>query len=157
MRSEKSAYEPYNGTLTDGKADLIPYLFDNPRSQSKALTLAMTDVETYALSGTHVVFYPEDGYDRITEAEEGQKVKVSFDYDAQIGDNYFTGSYTSDDVTITVNEVGEGTFTMPAKAVTVTPALAPQEEYTIDLTTATPQTIPKSMWILLIGPRFSST
>ena len=143
--------EPYAGTLTDGKADLIPYLFDNPRSQSKALTLAMTDVETYALSGTHVVFYPEDGYDRITEAEEGQKVKVSFDYDAQIGDNYFTGSYTSDDVTITVNEVGEGTFTMPAKAVTVTPALAPQEEYTIDLTTATPQTIPKSMWILLIG------
>lgn len=148
--------EPYDGVLTDGKADLIPYLFDDPanRVTSKALTLSMEEAVapvagSYQLSGENVLFFPENSTDLITAAVEGQKVTVSFDYFASIGDNYFTGNYTSDDVTITVDEEGDGTFTMPAMAVTVTPVLAPQEEYVINLTTATTQTIPESMWLLL--------
>ena len=104
-------------------------------------------IESYSLSGEKVFFYSENN--PITAAAEGETVTVSFDYDASIGNKYFTGRYTSDDVTITTNEVGDGTFTMPAKAVTVTPVLAQQEEYVINLTSATTQTIPESMWILL--------
>ena len=106
-------------------------------------------IESYSLSGEKVFFYSENN--PITAAAEGETVTVSFDYDASIGNKYFTGRYTSDDVTITTNEVGDGTFTMPAKAVTVTPVLAQQEEYVINLTSATTQTIPESMWILLYG------
>ena len=106
-------------------------------------------IESYSLSGEKVFFYPENSINPITAAAEGETVTVSFDYGASIGNKYFTGRYTSDDVTITTNEVGDGTFTMPANAVTVTPVLAQQEEYVINLTTATTQTIPESMWILL--------
>ena len=106
-------------------------------------------IESYSLSGEKVFFYSENSINPITAAAEGETVTVSFDYDASIVNKYFTGRYTSDDVTITTNEVGDGTFTMPAKAVTVTPVLAQQEEYVINLTTATTQTIPESMWILL--------
>ena len=108
-------------------------------------------IESYSLSGEKVFFYSENSINPITAAAEGETVTVSFDYDASIGNKYFTGRYTSDDVTITTNEVGDGTFTMPAKAVTVTPVLAQQEEYVINLTSATTQTIPESMWILLYG------
>ena len=111
----------------------------------------------YPLSGDYVAFFPENGYNRITEAAEGETVVVSHNpYDAD--DNviiplgkYFTGNYTSaDGVTFTPMEgVTDATFIMPAKAVTVSAELAEQEEFELDLTTTEPQEITESMWILL--------
>lgn len=111
----------------------------------------------YPLSGDYVAFFPENGYNRITEAAEGETVVVSHNpYDAD--DNviiplgkYFTGNYTSaDGVTFTPMEgVTDATFIMPAKAVTVSAVLAEQEEFELDLTTTEPQEITESMWILL--------
>ena len=132
--------------INGGSEDTYPFIVDGNFS-----TVVAHFERVYTLSGSHVFFFPEGSLDPITEAGEGQKVKVCFDFDAQIGNKYFTGSFKSDDVTITVDEVGDGTFTMPAKNVTVTPVLATQEQYTIDLTTGTTQTIPPSMWILLNG------
>ena len=109
----------------------------------------------YPLSGDYVAFFPENGYNRITEAAEGETVVVSHNpYDAD--DNviiplgkYFTGNYTSADVTFTPMEgVTDATFIMPAKAVTVSAELAEQEEFELDLTTTEPQEITESMWIL---------
>jgi hypothetical protein len=48
-----------------------------------------------------------------------------------------------------VEEVGDGTFTMPAKAVTVNAVLGDQEEYTLDVSTTTPQIIPESVYLLM--------
>lgn len=110
----------------------------------------------YPLSGDYVAFFPENGYNRITEAAEGETVVVSHNpYDADdhviipLG-KYFTGNYTSaDGVTFTpIEGVTDATFTMPAKAVTVSAALAEQEEFELDLTTTEPQEITESMWIL---------
>jgi len=111
----------------------------------------------YPLSGDYVAFFPENGYNRITEAAEGETVVVSHNpYDADdhviipLG-KYFTGNYTSaDGVTFTPMEgVTDATFIMPAKAVTVSAVLAEQEEFELDLTTTEPQEITESMWILL--------
>ena len=110
----------------------------------------------YPLSGDYVAFFPENGYNRITEAAEGETVVVSHNpYDADdhviipLG-KYFTGNYTSaDGVTFTPMEgVTDATFIMPAKAVTVSAELAEQEEFELDLTTTEPQEITESMWIL---------
>ena len=110
----------------------------------------------YPLSGDYVAFFPENGYNRITEAAEGETVVVSHNpYDADdhviipLG-KYFTGNYTSaDGVTFTPMEgVTDATFIMPAKAVTVSAVLAEQEEFELDLTTTEPQEITESMWIL---------
>lgn len=81
----------------------------------------------YPLSGDYVTFYPENGNEPITEAAEGETVTVSADPDKfPAGENkYFTGQYTATEgVTVTVNENGDGTFTMPAMAVTVSAVLA---------------------------------
>ena len=110
----------------------------------------------YPLSGDYVAFYPENGYNRITEAAEGETVVVSHNpYDADdhviipLG-KYFTGNYTSADVTLTpVEGMTDATFTMPGKAVTVSAELAEQEEFELDLTTTEPQEISNKMWILL--------
>ena len=154
--------EPYNGTLTDGKADLIPYLFDNPRSQSKALTLAMEKAVapvsgTYQLSGDYVSFYDEET-NPITEAAVGETVIVSYspfdpEDDSKViipSGKYFTGRYTATEgVTVTMKETRDGTFIMPAKNVSVSAVLADQEEYTLNMTTTKPQVIPESVWLLL--------
>ena len=112
----------------------------------------------YPLSGDYVLFFPEDGYTPITEAAEGETVTVSFNpSDPENVDKiiipsgkYFSDQYTATEgVTITMKEHGDGTFTMPAKAVTVSAVLADQEEYTLNLTTTEPQVIPESMWVLL--------
>ena len=154
--------EPYAGTLTDGKADLIPYLFDNPRSQSKALTLAMEKAVapvsgTYQLSGDYVSFYDEET-NPITEAAVGETVIVSYspfdpEDDSKViipSGKYFTGRYTATEgVTVTMKETRDGTFIMPAKNVSVSAVLADQEEYTLNMTTTKPQVIPESVWLLL--------
>ena len=112
----------------------------------------------YPLTGDYVGFYDEET-NPITVAAEGETVTVSYNpYDPE-DDNkviipsgkYFTGNYTSaDGVTFTPIEGNtDATFIMPAKAVTVSAALADQEEYTLDLTTDEPQEIPESMWQLL--------
>ena len=112
----------------------------------------------YPLSGDYVGFYDKDS-NPITVAAEGETVTVSYNpYDPE-DDNkviipsgkYFTGNYTSaDGVTFTPIEGNmDATFIMPAKAVTVSAALADQEEFELDLTTTEPQEIPESMWQLL--------
>ena len=112
----------------------------------------------YSLSGDYVHFSYEGGYISINGAAEGETVSISFDpTDPEDDDKviipsgkYFAGQYTaSESVTITMKENGDGTFTMPAKAVTVSAVLADQEEYTLDLTTTEAQTIPESVWLLL--------
>ncbi len=156
--------KPYNGTLTDGKADLIPYLFDNPgkRAPSNALTLAMEKAVapvsgTYQLSGDYVSFYDEET-NPITEAAVGETVIVSYnpfdpEDDSKViipSGKYFTGRYTATEgVTVTMKETRDGTFIMPAKNVSVSAVLADQEEYTLNMTTTKPQVIPRSVWLLL--------
>ena len=103
----------------------------------------------YALSGTNVGFYV--GSNEVTEAAEGETVTVSANADAIAAlspRQYFTGAYSTSDVTLTTGEY-DATFTMPAKAVTVSAVLAEQTEATIDLTSATPQTIDEGLWLLL--------
>ena len=147
--------KPYNGTLTDGKADLIPYLFDNPgkRAPSNALTLAMEKAVapvsgTYQLSGDYVSFYDEET-NPITEAAVGETVIVGPDPNKFPQGKYFTHQYTATDgVTVTVEENGDGTFIMPAKNVSVSAVLADQEEYALNLITTEPQDIPKSVWLV---------
>ena len=100
----------------------------------------------YALNGSNVLFF-DDNLNMITEAKQGQKVTVDGDPDVLAGEfenYYFTGTYTSN-VDITVNEQGEGTFIMPAKNVTVTADIAPQEEYTVDLSTVDIQEVPERL------------
>ena len=117
---------------------------------------------TYQLtSGDGIVhFFLKEGYKstEVTEAPEGATIVASPDFDMIPAGKYATGEYTSDQVMVTPaldedtgmpKNTSDGQFTMPAMAVTVSAVLAPQEEYTIYLTTATPQTIPESMWILL--------
>ena len=103
----------------------------------------------YALSGTNVGFYV--GYDEVTEAAEGETVTVSADADAIAAlspRQYFTGTYSTSDAVLTTGEY-DATFTMPAKAVTVSAVLAAQTEATIDLTSATPQVIGEGLYGLL--------
>ena len=156
--------EPYNGVLTDGKADLVPYLFDNPekRGASNALTLAMEDAVapvsgSYQLSGDYVSFYDEET-NPITEAAVGETVIVSYNPYGPEDDHkviippgkYFTGRYTATEgVTVTMKGARDGTFIMPAKNVSVSAVLADQEEYTLNMTTTKPQVIPRSVWLLL--------
>ena len=124
----------------------------NATSDVATVTIASAEPPAptaYALSGEYVSFYPEEGYDNITKANAGQTVTVSVNRDDIPTGKYFTGTYSSDDVNVTVDEVGDGTFTMPAKAVTVNAVLGDQEEYTLDVSTTTPQIIPESVYLLM--------
>lgn len=92
-----------------------------------ACTVVAHFERVYQLSGDYVTFYLENGNEPITEAAEGETVTVSADPDKfPAGENkYFTGQYTATEgVTVMVNENGDGTFTMPAMAVTVSAVLA---------------------------------
>ena len=77
----------------------------------------------YPLSGGNVVFFDEN-FRIITEAAEGKTVTVSPDFESVPAGYWFTGAYDADPaVEITVDEAGDGTFTMPAGAVSVTAVL----------------------------------
>ena len=122
--------------------------------------------QTYTLGGNYVKFSkfvqpdPEEAgqYVDVTEAAAGDQILVYIDYDANFPENHYpTGDYSSNQVTVTKNYDedgrynGFGHFTMPAQNVTVNAVVAAQEQYTIDLTSATSQVIPESVWILLNG------
>ena len=115
-----------------------------------------TQAQNYTLGGDYVKFQkfvqpnPEEAaqYVVTTEAEEGETVTASIDTDKIPQGKYFTGVYTSQDVTLTTDWDG-ATFTMPAKDVTVNAVLAAQKDYTIDLTTSTSAVIPMEISILL--------
>ena len=112
--------------------------------------------QNYKLEGDYVKFQkfvqpnPEEAaqYVVTTEAEEGETVTASIDTDKIPQGKYFTGVYTSQDVTLTTDWDG-ATFTMPAKNVTVNAELAAQEDYTIDLTSSTSAVIPMEISTLL--------
>ena len=115
-----------------------------------------TQAQNYTLGGDYVKFQkfvqpnPEEAaqYVVTTEAEEGETVTASIDPDKIPQGKYFTGVYTSQDVTLTTDWDG-ATFTMPAKDVTVNAELAAQEDYTIDLTSSTSAVIPMEISTLL--------
>ena len=115
-----------------------------------------TQAQNYTLGGDYVKFQkfvqpnPEEAaqYVVTTEAEEGETVTASIDTDKIPQGKYFTGVYTSQDVTLTTDWDG-ATFTMPAKDVTVNAELAAQEDYTIDLTSSTSAVIPMEISTLL--------
>lgn len=111
----------------------------------------------YALSGSRVMFY-RNGIANPIAALEGEQITVVPDLDPSSWpeDKYFTGAYTSDQVSVTLlvedysgQPTGEGQFVMPAQDVTVNAGLGDQEEYVVDLSTAMSQTIPYSMILLL--------
>ena len=136
--------KPYTGTMTDGKADLIDYLFDyeDSKSNTKALKLAITDPPTYGITTDgKVKAYYHDTAEPIESARAGETVELSWG-----GEEIAKGLYVSG---VTVNGSGSSivatpnedctyyTFLMPANAVTVTTQTAAQEEFLLDLTTDT--------------------
>ena len=86
----------------------------------------------YALSGDGVYFYDSE-VSRITEAETGSLVTVSPVFEDIPEGYYFTNSYLSDGVAITVNETGDGEFAMPSRDVVIAPVLAERKDLDIDL------------------------
>ena len=133
--------------LLKGLLMLLAILFVMPQG---------TQAQNYTLGGDYVKFQkfvqlnPEEAaqYVVTTEAEEGETVTASIDPDKIPQGKYFTGVYTSQDVTLTTDWDG-ATFTMPAKDVTVNAELAAQEDYTIDLTSSTSAVIPMEISTLL--------
>lgn len=113
-------------------------------AQWQELPAPPEDAPTYSLNGDCVLFFDEYG-EPVTRAAEGQTVIVSADYDVFPDNVYFTDDYVSDQVAVTVDEVGDGYFTMPAEAVTVNPALTAQEEYTVTLTGQNSVQLPEGM------------
>ena len=113
-------------------------------AQWQELPAPPEEAPTYSLSGDCVLFFDEYG-EPVTRAAEGQTVIVSADYDVFPDDMYFTGDYSSDQAAVTVDEVGDGYFTMPAEAVTVNPVLAAMEEYTVTLTGQNAVQLPEGM------------
>lgn len=119
--------------------------------------------QNYKLEGDYVKFQkfvqpnPEEAgnYVDATEAAAGDQILVYIDYDADFPQNYYpTGDFSSSQVTVEKiyddgRYTGSGHFTMPAQNVTVNGVVAAQEEYVVDLSLATSQVIPQSMWILL--------
>ncbi len=100
---------------------------------------------SFPLSGSSVMFFDED-LNVLSEAPEGQIVWVSADLDTIDDGLYFTDEYVSDpEVQITVNEVGDGWFTMPGYAVKVDAVLAEREEYELVLTGDAAVALPEDM------------
>lgn len=146
-----------NKDVTDGKADIINYLFESlqKRKKSKMVTLAMTDGLKYNITTDDFVnAYYNDGLEPIAEARADETVVLSYD-----GEKVPAGKYVSD---FTVTKEGGGTvavesnedntdftFIMPRYNVTVTTQIADQVEYTLDLTTETQVIIPKTMYMLM--------
>jgi 3',5'-cyclic AMP phosphodiesterase CpdA len=133
--------------LLKGLLMLLAILFVMPQG---------TQAQNYTLGGDYVKFQkyvqpnPDEAaqYVVTTEAEAGETVTASIDPDKIPQGKYFTGVYTSQDVTLTTDWDG-ATFTMPAKDVTVNAVLANQEDYTIDLTSSTSAVIPMEISTLL--------
>ena len=146
----------YNGTMTDGKADIITYLFDDldDRDYSNALTLAIQadpSVKYSITTDSICSAYYRGGYDVINEARPGETVVLSWS-----GEDVTEGEYVSG---FTITKAGGGTveatpntdntdytFIMPDDDVTITTHTLPQETYTIDLSTDTVQVVPEFLW-----------
>ena len=111
-------------------------------------TFTTLRLSNHALTGSNVLFFDERN--EIHEATAGQTVIVSLSPDNIPDGQYMTGAYLSDDVVITLGDVGDGTFVMPAKAVTVTAELAERTPYIIDLTRNTTQVIPEDAYFALM-------
>ena len=111
-------------------------------------TFTTLRLSNHALTGNNVMFFDERN--EIHEATAGQTVIVSLSPDNIPDGQYMTGAYLSDDVVITLGDVGDGTFVMPAKAVTVTAELSERTPYIIDLTRNTTQVIPEDAYLALM-------
>ncbi len=151
----------YRGTMTDGKADIITYLFDdlNNRFNSNALTLAIvTDPDAkYAITTDGICSaYYRDGYDVINEARPGETVVLSWSDEDVTEGEYVSG--------FTITKAGGGTveatpntdntdytFIMPDDDVTITTQTLPQETYTIDLSTDSVQVVPEYLLGMMTG------
>ena len=146
----------YDGTMTDGKANIITYLFNNlnDRIHPNALTLAIVADPNakYAITTDSICStYYRGGYDVINEARPGETVVLSWS-----GEDVTEGEYVSG---FTITKAGGGTveatpntdntdytFIMPIDDVTITTHTLPQETYTIDLSTDSVQVVPEFLW-----------
>ncbi len=134
-------------TEADGRMVYTPS-FDMPASD---VSVAAVFRLGYGLSGSYVCFFQEDSIDPITSSIAGRRVTVSVDTDLFPDGYWFTGAYESAQVTVEVDELGDGSFTMPAEAVTVNAVLAEQEDCAVTLADDTPVTLPENVADLLSG------
>lgn len=121
----------FNG-LNGGSELTLPLIVDED------YTIVANFERVYSLTGKNVLFYPEDGYDHITEAAEGEQVTVSFNPECPPAGKYFGGAYSSNDVTPTSIGEYDAMFTMPAKAVNVDVVMNERQDLTVDLTANDP-------------------
>lgn len=132
---------------------------DDPQQPKPTYKLTSGDgIVSFYMKGEH---YPIE----VTEAPEGALITVSPEFEKIPAGKYATGEYTSEQVTVTPaldedtglpKNTGEGQFTMPAMAVTVSAVLADQGEYLVDLLNQTTQVVPQPMWELLYSLDYSN-
>ena len=92
------------------------------------------DAESGEREKDYVDFF-NDKPNLISEAFRGQKVWVDVNPDVIPANMYFTGEFTSTDVTIVEEDEYNHYFIMPAKKVTVDAEMAPQQTLVFNLTT----------------------
>ena len=132
---------------------------DDPQQPKPTYKLTSGDgIVSFYMKGEH---YPIE----VTEAPEGALITVSPEFEKIPAGKYATGEYTSEQVTVTPaldedtglpTNTGDGQFTMPAMAVTVSAVLADQGEYLVDLLNQTTQVVPESIWTLLYSLDYSN-
>ena len=137
----------YSGPISVSETTTIKAIavkdgMNNSEVASAAYTIT-PPATTYGITTVYCSAYLN--IEKINAAESGETITVSADPETFPKGKYFTGAYSSDDVTVSVNEVGDGTFTMPDKSVSVTAVLADREETTIDLTGTAAAALPAGM------------
>ena len=137
----------YSGPISVSETTTIKAIavkdgMNNSEVASAAYTIT-PPATTYGITTVYCSAYLN--IEKINAAESGETITVSADPETFPKGKYFTGDYSSDDVTVSVNDVGDGTFTMPDKAVSVTAVLADREETTIDLTGTAAAALPAGM------------
>ena len=137
----------YSGPISVSETTTIKAIavkdgMNNSEVASAAYTIT-PPATTYGITTVYCSAYLN--IEKINAAESGETITVSADPETFPKGKYFTGAYSSDDVTVSVNEVGDGTFTMPDKAVSVTAVLADREDITVDLTGTASAALPEEM------------
>lgn len=149
--------EDYSGTIEDGKADLISYIFEDPTSRKStqkvttAVTVAPNTDYNITTDGKCTAYYNGGYGSEISGARAGETVILSWDGDMVPAGQYVSGFSINDGaVEVVPNEDNtDYYFIMPASNVSVTTLTSPREEYTLDLTEEEQVAIPETMFTLL--------
>ena len=148
---ENVAYQYFRFEVTAVQGHWDGFSFNNDVMQLSEMQMWVKEEQPHPLTGQNVKFFLEGSYEPITEAVAGETIVVSADPDGAPEGKYFTKAYSTSDVTLTMLDYYDATFTMPAKAVTVDAILADQTEGVINLTTAEPQTVDQWLWLILMA------